>query len=282
MSKKILLLVLIFALSLSACSVRVETRSEPLGPDVVDEISIPDPEAETAFVTLEFGAGKLRLSPGADEALVSGTATYNIPDLKPIISQDGESVRIHQGEYKMSTWPSMEGAKNEWDFALGAMPLDLTVKAGAYEGIFNFGGLSLVNLTVRDGAADVRIDFSSPNPVRMNALKYQTGASNVTLKNLANANFTTLSFEGGAGNYTLDFGGELQRDAGVTLRAGMSNISLVIPPGFAAQVTVDGGLSSVNFPGEWRKNGNTYSRPGDGPVLTIVIDLGAGNLQIVE
>jgi hypothetical protein len=65
-------------------------------------------------------------------------------------------VRIHQGEYKMSTWPSMENTKNEWDFAPGAMPLDLTVKAGAYEGIFDFGGLSLVNLTVRDGAADVR------------------------------------------------------------------------------------------------------------------------------
>ncbi|GEM_PF-2572478 len=46
--------------------------------------------------------------------------------------------------------------------------------------------------------------------------------------------------------------------------------------------TVDGGLSSVNVPGEWRKNGDTYSRAGDGPVLTVVIDLGAGNLQIRE
>ena len=113
-------------------------------------------------------------------------------------------------------------------------------------------------------------------------LNYQTGASNVTLKNLANANFSALSFEGGAGNYTLDFGGSLQQDAGVNIRAGMSNITLVLPAGFAAQVTVDGGLSSVNAPRDWRQNGNTYSRPGDGPVLTIVVDLGAGNLQIVE
>lgn len=282
MSKKLLFLTLIFALALSACSLRIETRSEPPGPDVVDEISIPGPDAETAFLTLEFGAGKLRLAPGSEQALVSGTATYNIADLKPVITQDGETVRMHQGEYKMSTWPNIDGAKNEWDLQLGTMPLDLTLKVGAYEGIFDFGGLSLVNLTVRDGAADVRVDFSAPNPVRMNALKYQTGASNVTLMNLSNANFTTLSFEGGAGNYTLDFGGELQRDAGVTLRAGMSNISLVIPPGFAAQVTVDGGLSSINAPGGWRQNGNTYSRSGDGPVLTIVVDLGAGNLQIVE
>ncbi|PKN91941.1 MAG: hypothetical protein CVU44_16750 [Chloroflexi bacterium HGW-Chloroflexi-6] len=282
MLKKLFFISLILVLTLSACSVRVNTQKQTLGPDIVDEISIENPEAETAFLTLEFGAGNLRLSPGTDKQLVNGTATYNIADLKPIVTEDGETVKIHQGEYKMETWPNLDGAKNEWDLNLGSMPLDLTIKAGAYEGILDFGGLSLVNLTIRDGAADVKVDFSSPNLVRMNSLNYQTGASNVTLKNLANANFTTLSFEGGAGNYTLDFGGELQQDAGVTLRAGMSNITLVIPEGLAAQITVDGGLSSVNVPTGWRQNGNTYSRSGDGPVLTIVVDLGAGNLQIVD
>ena len=104
----------------------------------------------------------------------------------------------------------------------------------------------------------------------------------MTLENLANANFTSLSFEGGAGNYTFDFGGQLQRDASVNLRAGMSNITMIIPPGAAVQVTVDGGLSSVNFPAGWRQTGNIYSRSGDGPTWTIVVDLGAGNLQVIE
>jgi hypothetical protein len=282
MSKKFLFSTVILALALSACSVRINTQKETPGPDIVDEVSIQNPEAETAFLTLEFGAGRLYLAPGAGAELLSGTAIYNIADLRPVITEDGEVLKIHQGEYKMNSWPYLDGTKNEWDFRLGEMPLDLTVKAGAYEGVFDLGGLSLVNLTVRDGAADVKVDFSSANLVRMNVLNYQTGASNVTLKNLANANFTTLNFEGGAGNYTLDFGGEMQQDAGVTLRAGMSNITLIIPEGLAAQVTVDGGLSSTNVPGGWRQNGNTYSRTGDGPVLTIVVDLGAGNLQIVE
>lgn len=282
MSKKMLFIPLILLLALSACSVRIDTQKQTPGPDIVDEISIPNPDSPTAFLTLEFGAGKLTLAPGAESDLVSGTATYNLADLKPVITEDGETVKIHQGEYKMNTWPNLDGTKNEWDLLLGEMPLDLTIKAGAYDGNFDFGGLALVNLTVRDGAADVRVDFPAPNPVRMNALNYQTGASNVTLKNLANANFTTLNFEGGAGNYTLDFGGELQQDAGVTLRAGMSNITLVIPEGIAAQITVEGGLSSVNVPSGWRQNGDTYSRSGDGPVLTIMVDLGAGNLQISE
>lgn len=281
MSKNIFF-TLIFALLLSACSVQVDTRPATPGPDIVEPISIEVPDAETAFLTLEFGAGRLFLSPGAEGALVDGSAIYNVPDLKPEIFQEAETVRIHQGEYKMNTWPSLENTKNDWDFRLGNTPLDLTVKAGAYEGVFDFGGLSLLNLTVRDGAADVSIDFSEPNAIRMNAFKYQTGASNVTIKNLANANFTTLNFEGGAGNYTFDFGGTLQSDAGVTLRAGMSNITLIIPDGLSVQVTVDGGLSSVNFPAGWRQTGNTYSRTADGPVLTIVVDLGAGNLQVID
>ncbi len=282
MSKKITFLALALLLGLSACAVRVETVSPTPGPEVVDKIDILYPEAATAFLALEFGAGRLNLAPGSAERLVSGSATYNIPDFKPIVTLDGDSATIHQGEYKMSTWPTIDGAKNEWDLRLGLKPLDLTIKAGAYEGVFDFGGLSLVNLTVRDGAADVKANFSVPNPVRMNALKYQTGASNVTLKNLLNANFTTFNFEGGAGNYTFDFGGKLQQDAAVSLRAGMSNLTLILPPGFAAQVTVDGGLSSINVPADWQKNGNTYSRAGEGPTLTIMIDLGAGNLQIVE
>ena len=282
MSKKIFFTFLVFAFLLSACGVPIRSRAATPGPEITDQISISNPDSETAFLTLEFGAGRLSLAPGTENKLVSGTATYNLADLKPLIVEKADTVRIHQGEYKMNSWPNLDGAKNEWDLRLGAMPLDLTLKAGAYEGIFDFGGLSLLNLTVRDGAADVEIDFSTPNLIRMNLLEYQTGASNVTLKNLANANFTNLSFDGGAGNYTFDFGGKLQREAAVSLQAGMSNITLIMPAGFAAQVTVNGGLSSVNVPSSWRQNGNTYSRAGEAPVLTVMIDLGAGNLQVLE
>ena len=45
----------------------------------------------------------------------------------------------------------------------------------------------------------------------MSILRYETGASTVKLNGLANANFGTLIFSGGAGDYTLDFSGDLQR-----------------------------------------------------------------------
>ena len=65
------------------------------------------------------------------------------------------------------------------------------------------------SLVIKDGASDNVVSFDAVNPVNMTKLDYTTGASTVTLKGLANANFDIMSFTGGAGTYTLDFAGTL-------------------------------------------------------------------------
>jgi hypothetical protein len=281
MFKKILPALLALTLATLACGFRVQPPAPTPGALVTDEITLKSPDAKSAFLTLEFGAGKLSLAPGGETNLVEGTAAYNVPDFKPEISIDGAQVKIAQGEYTVDGWPDLNDVENAWDFKLGGgLPLDLTVKAGAYEGDLELGGLPLLNLDVSDGAATVDLRFSQPNPERMKMLRYQTGASTVKLYDLANANFTSLVFEGGAGNYTLDFGGELRNDASVTIRAGVSNVTLLIPNNISAQVTVDHGLSNVDFGDGWTKNGDTYTQAGEGPTLTIVVEVGAGNLNI--
>lgn len=283
MSKRIFLVVilLVFATLACRCGVTVPAVVKTPGPDVTDTILVSAPDGD-AHLTLSFGAGKLELTPGAGSNLVDGAATYNLPDFKPEIVRDGANVEIKQGDYKVDSLPNMHGLKNEWALKLGALPMDLTVNAGAYEGTLDLGGLALTNLTVNDGAADVKVDFSAPNAAKMSVLSYKTGASNVTLKNLGNANFATLIFESGAGNYTLDFSGTFQRDGSVTVRSGMSNLTLSIPPGVAATVQVSSGLSNVQFPAGWTERGNTYTQAGSGPALTIVVEMGAGNLQVTK
>ena len=84
------------------------------------------------------------------------------------------------------------------------------------------------------------------------------------------------------GNYTLDFGGTLQRDVSVNVHSGISNVTLVIPTGLAATVRVEGGLSNTQFPSGWSQSGQTYTQAGSGPALTVVINMGAGNLQVTQ
>lgn len=285
MSKHILIAILALALVSLACGFSVtlpEGITVTPGPTQVDEINIPTPDARGISLTLNFGAGELLLRPGTDDALVSGAATYNMPDFKPIIGVEGGAVSIRQENFQVGGIPNFDGLKNEWDLALGSAPMDLSINAGAYDGTFELGGLSLTSLTVKDGAADVELRFSQPNQTPMSLLRYETGASNVTLYGLGNANLASLNFSGGAGNYTLDFNGNLQRDAIITIESGMSNVTLVIPQGTRAKMTVEAGLTNVNVPAGWSQNGNVYTQPGEGPMLTFVVKMGAGNLNVTR
>lgn len=282
MKFKIISAMLVLALASLACSFTIDIPEGPTpGPEVTDEISVAAPKSGDAKLEINFGAGDLTLSPGAD-GLVDGTATYNIPDLKPTVEEDGNSVVIRQGSYEFNGVPTLDNIKNTWDLKLGSAPMELTIAAGAYDGNLDLGGLSLTNLTVKDGAATVKLTFSKPNAVEMTVFRYETGASDVTITGLANANFGTMIFNGGAGNYDLGFDGELQRGATVTVDCGLSDLTLRIPKDVRAVVTVEGGLSSVNTSSNWANSGDTYTQDGNGPTLTIIVKLGAGSLTLTD
>jgi hypothetical protein len=199
MIRKLLPVLLVLALSTIACGFHVSVPINTItpGPLVTYPINVPQPSG-TASLSLAFGAGTLKIHSGSSDALVSGTASYNIPDFKPIVTTNGSSVRIEQGNWRLNGIPDLSNIKNTWDLSLGNKPLDLSIEAGAYHADYQLGGLALSNLTVKDGASDVKMNFASPNLAEMSLLSYETGASNVSLTGLGNANFASLLFHSGA------------------------------------------------------------------------------------
>lgn len=281
--KRLLIVLIFISLPTLACGLTVDIPVDKIttGPTQTEEISIPAPNSESVDLTLSFGAGKFKLGSGAQGALLTGTVTYNVEDLKPKVSVDGAKVRVETGDLKIEGIPRFsDEIRNEWDFKLGEMPIDLHINAGAYEGNVDLGGLSLQSLEINDGAANVRLKFSEPNPVTMSTFRYQTGASTVNLSGLANANFSSFIFRSGAGDYTLDFSGNLQRDAAVTVESGISRVVIIVPKGVSARVIFKGGMSSINASGGWQKSSGSYVMEGNGPTLTINVDMGAGSLEL--
>jgi hypothetical protein len=263
-----------------ACGFSVDLPDQvQAGPEVTDKITVADPESDETRLSLSFGAGELKLSSGA-EGLVEGTALYNVREMKPEVIENGPNIEIKQGNF--DGIPPFNDLKNQWDLKLGNTPMELTIDAGAYEGTMELGGLSLKSLAVKDGAASVNLSFSEPNLIEMSTLAYSTGASEVKLSGLGNANFSKFDFDGGAGSYTLDFSGELQRDASVKIDTGLSDLTLIIPEGVDATLTMDGGLTDINLGSGWSQSGNVYSHQGSGPTLDIVINMGAGNVNVKE
>lgn len=283
MRNPILLAIISIVIISMACSFTInlpEFRGRT-GETVTDDINVQfldDPE-EIVDLELVFGAGELILEPGAIDALVIGTAEYNIKEFKPEVTRSDNKVQIKQGESERFTTIDTT-IKNKWNLALSGTPMNLSISAGAYKGTFELGGLCLVNLHVTEGASETTLSFSNPNLVEMKSLHYKTGASSAHLLNLAHANFEIMEFMGGVGSYTLDFSGELQRDATVKIDAGLSNLVIAVPRGIPTRLMVEGALTNINTKGDWQRSGNEYVLTGSGPTIIFNISMGAGNLEL--
>lgn len=282
MNRKIFIPILVVALVTLACSININLPDTDVktGPTQIEQINVPflDPPTDTAEVSIAFGAGKLNIGAGAEDALISGTATFNVDDFRPEVSIDDENIRLEQGNLEVNGIPSFSGdVINEWELSFGNAPLELKIDAGAYSGVYEFGGLSIRRLEVNDGAADVDVSFSESNPIVMSLFRYTTGASDIKIEGLANANCTQFLFRSGAGAYKLDFSGDLTQDMFATIESGVSSITIIIPEGTSAVLTTNG-LLSVTTSGEWDADGDTYTVEGDGPTITIEVDMGAGSL----
>ncbi len=269
----------------SGCGIGIELpikTEQKTGPMVTDLVQIPVPDIPTPIdLNLAFGAGKMILLPNSGPDLVSGTATYNVADFKPELTVDEFSVSLHQGNLKLDAVPTIdETIKNEWSLAIKSIPIELDIKAGGYTGDFEFGGLAIQDLHIADGAANVKLKFSTPNTVTMNAFRYETGASNISMDKLANANFQTMIFQSGAGNYNLDFSGLLQRDTSIFIETGLSRLVISVPDGVPAEVNFEGPLSKVIAHDDWQQLGDEYFLEGQGPRLIFTIETKAGTVTL--
>jgi hypothetical protein len=270
-----------------ACGVTLTLPEDAIdiGPLQTDSIFVaPLNPGHTAEVLVEFGAGDLFIHPGASGALVNGTAAYNVEGLQPEVSTSGDEITIKQEpfEYNITGLPNYGDVENTWDLYFNTDLVALEVRSGAVKGEFEFGGMALAELKVFTGASNVDLNFATPNLTPMSQFRMTTGASSATLTGLANANFSLMNFQAGVGSYTLDFSGVFQRDATVEVDAGLSNVTINVPPGIPTVVNVEGALNNVVVRGNWGGSSDTYTLAGNGPSLVINVNIGAGNLNLTN
>ncbi len=276
-----ILIALTLIASSLACSITVNVPKVTIGETETITIQEPMPEgAIPARVTLEMGAGELNLSRG-DAGLVDGTIRYNVPEWTPEVERDGKNVTISQGRELDLKFPT-DDVINTWDLTLGNRQMDLKITAGAYKGTLDFTGIPLTSLQIADGASQAEVRFDELNPVFMERLRYKTGASQVSLLNLGNANTDDIVFEGATGAYTLDFTGSIQRDISVSITSGVSSVEIIIPENVPCRVEISGGLNNISPSGTWNISNNVYEKGGSGPKIEIQISMGLGNLELIS
>lgn len=257
------------------------------GPMQTRQLRIPTPAEEPVSLKLAFAAGEISLRPGASRDLVEGEARWNVAQLEPEVTSSGNQVVLSSGRAEGFTdfdfnfdFRFDEDTINHWDLALGSAPMDLEIAGGAFQGDIELGGLSLRSLEISSGASELDLAFSEPNQVGMERFDFNTGASSVELRGLANARFERMNFNGGAGGFTLDFSGDLTQDTEVTIDAALSDLEILVPADMNVRLQVEGALADVEVPSGFSRSGGAYLQEGSGPTLTLSVEIGAGQVEV--
>lgn len=228
--------------------------------------SVSATEAKTIEIDGELGAGKFTIT------------TESIPELARFdIEYDKRSVKYYvdyneKGETGYLSFESerrkninFDDNENTWNIVFSdkyESKLDLDI--GACDAKIDFGGLPLKELSIDFGAASGIIEFSKPNPVRMDEFRLNAGASSLKLEMLGNANFSRFDFAGGVGSFELDFRGECVGESEITIEIGLGSADITLPQDIPIKIITSGGnfLSSVEFHGDLDIDGEDYESEG--------------------
>jgi len=166
-----------------------------------------------------------------------------------------------------------------------AIPISFDVELGVGKGDFNLTGLDVKDFTLSTGASDVSLAFDDENPGQIENLSIESGVSKFDARNLANANFRNLHFQGGMGSYTLDFGGTLRNEVDVDIEVGFGLVTIIIPNEIGARVIYeDSWVSKLDCDEDFQNAGeneyisSNYHRTAGR--MNININSGFGSIKI--
>jgi hypothetical protein len=272
-------LAIVFAAAVSLCSqawaghVRSTSQSVPLD------------DAASVQVRIEFGAGRFELGRAARGQLLEGTFETDVEELEALVNYRRRGDRGLLDLSMEQSGPGLSGHfKNEWAIGLAeGVPLDLEFDLGAVEATLDLSGLSIAQLQLDVGAADCEVLWDKPNPERLTRLDVHTGVSSLRMEGLGHAGFERLRFEGGLGDFELDFSGDWQHGAEADFEIGLGELTLWVPPGIGVRIETDKALASVKADRHFLRDDDLYvSENYDDALIKLdcTVELGMGSLVV--
>jgi hypothetical protein len=194
-------------------------------------------DARSVRVEIEFGAGDLDLTGGAEKLLEADFA-YNVAELKPEVKYtDGTLVVRQPDNIGLPSLRDITNFRNEWGLRLyDEVPMDLSVDVGAGTGDLLLAGLSLTGLDVTLGAGEITVDLGG-DWVRDLDATIDAGAADISVR-LPRDVGARVEVEAGLG--TIEAHGLTQdRHAYTNAAYGVSGVTL--------QVNVKAGMGRINL-----------------------------------
>ncbi len=140
----------------------------------------------------------------------------------------------------------------------GDLQLDFKIKAGEIN--MELGGLRILDFALETLAGEVNLDFDEPNRVEMASMTLNTKVGESKFRRLGNARFRDADINGGIGELTIDFSGDMAKDAVARVDLDIGETVIVLPrdSGTKLSITKFLFLSHVELPFDLHKDGRYY------------------------
>ena len=249
-------------------------------------------------VKVDIDAGELRIGKGAEAHTFVGTLNYTADKfegaIEDKIGDERGRLRVNLDKKGWFDWKDdREGhLKARADLELPEdvlLDLDVDIKAG--EEKLHLGGLNFEHLSLSLWAGELDLSFDEPMGERRNLtvndsrMYVDVNVGEIRLKHLGNAPFEKLIVDGGIGELTADFSGEINRKCWVKLDMEIGEIRVVLPRDVGVKLKVSRSpLSSLSVRG-LHKSGRVYYSDNYGETegeLNIEISMGIGSVEVVK
>jgi hypothetical protein len=234
-------------------------------------------------VRVRFGAGRLTIESGDPGTLYRMYLRYDEDSFEPVA--DYETGRLDLGVE--STRRNVRWKKDDTQemelFLAREVPMNLDLEFGAVRAHLDLGGLWMTGLSLETGASESRVDISDLNPVRMSKASMEVGAADFHVRNLGNLNAERIEVDAGVGNVVLDFRGDWQGNATVSLDMGLGALELRFPEGLGVRLVRDTFLTRLDSEGLVKRGDSYYSVDWEDAEhqVTVTVDAAFGSIDVV-
>jgi hypothetical protein len=240
-------------------------------------------------VIIDIGTASIDLRRSSSGDILNAQVEYDPREVRTDISYDrrGDRGELYLVSERRDKGLDVDEEDNHWDLEFSdRIPMSFEIDVGACDGDFDFSGLRVDGLDMDMGASSINVDFGKPNPERISKIRIEVGASKLEMNGLGNANFEKLSFDGGVGDFTLDFSGDFDHRAYVSVDVGLGSLKILVPGDAGVQIKSSSSfLSSLSIDQDdfEEVEDDLYESDNFGKAekeLVFDIDVGLGSVEV--
>jgi hypothetical protein len=248
------------ALMIPLLSYGQERASWPDTEDFEDTFKVS--KRDPLHLRVEVDAGEVRVARGSSADEVHVGLRYD-KTLYHHTFRFNESRNALDIAFDREKWFEREGNHEAAELALelpteAELILEFKIKAGKID--MQLGGLKIADMALETIAGEVNLDFKEANRIEMTNLDLNTKVGESKFIRLGNARFRDADINGGIGELTIDFTGEMAKDAVARVDLDIGETAIILPRDAGTRLSVSKFLflSHVDLPYEMRQDGRYY------------------------